>query len=127
AVTLLLGASLACTAFPAAAQTSPAPACDASSVTSPPGKTWWAENRWRYADDASATAAYQALVSGKSPWPNWYTPPLVAAPTTVLPVGTRFQMALAPGQAETSPGGWGTFDYIADVEDAREYLAVTLE
>ncbi|MCW3848460.1 hypothetical protein OF829_14560 [Sphingomonas sp. LB-2] len=110
--------------------------CDATSIDSPPGKAWWAAERWRYADDATATKAYQTLVNnglGGSPWPTWFVPTqpsasgtLMAAPTAILPVGTRFQMALAPGQKETWPGGWGTFDYISTVEDVRKYLAVTL-
>jgi hypothetical protein len=109
-------------------------------MDSPPAKAWWAEQRWRYASDADATAAYLAIVGtgqGGSPWPNWYlpTPKLGTAtpPVTVLPVGTRFQMAMAPapvkpggpGQPNDQPGGWGTFDYIANVHDAREFLAVT--
>ncbi|MCW3835506.1 hypothetical protein ACFQ1E_06790 [Sphingomonas canadensis] len=140
ATRLLLGASLILgTCLPAVAQTasgappvaapapspSPAPACDATAIDSPPGKAWWAENRWRYADDAAATAAYQALVKGQSPWPSWYVPTVPNPPITVLPTGTRFQMAIAPGQQPDSPGGWGTFDYIADVEDVRAHLAVT--
>ena len=111
--------------------------CDAGAMDSPPAKIWWAQERWRYADDASATAAYQTLVNkglGGSPWPAWYLPTptapatpgiLAQPPVTILPVGTRFQMALSPGQTEAMPGGWGTFDYIADVQDVREFLAVT--
>lgn len=111
--------------------------CDAMSVTSPPGKIWWSHQRWRYTSDAEATAAYQAIVNnglGGSPWGNWYlptptTPPtagtMATPPLTILPVGTRFQMAMSPTQADDSPGGWGTFDYIADVQDVREFLAVT--
>jgi hypothetical protein len=106
--------------------------CDAMSPDSPPARAWWAAERWRYATDADATAAYLVLVNndrGGSPWPAWFLPPpnlgTATPPLTVLPVGTRFQMALAVGQATDAPGGWGTFDYIADVEDVREFLAVT--
>ena len=111
--------------------------CDATSMNSAPAKLWWSQERWRYPDDATATKAYLALVNngqGGSPWATWYLPTptnpatagvLTAPPITTLPVGTRFQMALAPGQSEKSPGGWGTFDYIADVDDVREFLAVT--
>lgn len=151
-MTWLLRASLALillAPLPAAAQTPrpaaqpparggpaivPAP-CDATAIDSPPGKAFWAQERWRFASDADAIKAYQVLVNngqGGSPWPTWYlpTPPaatgtLAAPPITTLPVGTRFQMALAPGQSEKAPGGWGTFDYIADVQDVREFLAVT--
>jgi len=113
------------------------PACDATSISSPPGKIWWSQERWRYASDADATAAYLTLVNnglGGSPWATWYLPTptspvtagtLAAPPITVLPVGTRFQMAMSPGQHDDWPGGWGTFDYIADVQDVREFLAVT--
>jgi hypothetical protein len=89
---------------------------------------------WRYATPAAATAAYLALVNNQSPWPDWYVPTatnpatkgvLAAPPITTLPVGTRFQMALQAGQKSDAPGGWGTFDYIASVEDVREFLAVT--
>lgn len=113
-----------------AAQAVPAPApapapCDYKSVKSPPGQVWWAQQRWRYASDADAEAAYQTLAVGQSPWPDWFVPTLAAPPAAELPVGTRFQMAMAPTQGDTSPGGWGTFDNIEDVEDVREFLAVT--
>ncbi|MES2444506.1 MAG: hypothetical protein V4574_16900 [Pseudomonadota bacterium] len=105
--------------------------CDATSIDSPPGKAWWAQEHWRYQTDAEAIAAYQALVNngkGTSPWPTWYQPApglgTATPPLTLLPVGTRFQMALKPGQKKESPGAWGTFDYIADVQDVREFLAV---
>lgn len=110
--------------------------CDATSIDSPPGKIWWAQERWRYATDADALAAYQVLVNnggGGSPWPTWFLPTpapsvpgiLTSPPITTLPVGTRFQMALEAGQSDQSPGDWGTFDYIADVQDVRDFLAVT--
>lgn len=110
---------------PASAQQTsdqPQPSCDFASVQSPPGRIWWAHERWRYADDAAAIAAYATLANGQSPWPDWFDPP-----QTVLPAGTRFQMAMSPGQPETSPGGFGTFDLIEDAEDVREYLAVQYE
>ena len=122
---------------PPVAPAAPIATCDATSITSPPGKAWWAAERWRYPSDAAATTAYLTLVNngqGGSPWATWYLPtptsPVTAGvlaqpPITTLPVGTRFQMALAPGQNAQSPGGWGTFDYIATVEDVREFLAVT--
>ncbi|MEI9851591.1 MAG: hypothetical protein WDN24_12945 [Sphingomonas sp.] len=126
AITLLLGAGIAFAPLPAASQTAaPAPACDATSVDSPPGRIWWAEQRWRYASDAAAADAYRQLVTGQSPWPSWFVPTVPNPPLAVLPVGTRFQMAMAPTQKDDAPGGWGTFDNIADVEDVREFLAVT--
>lgn len=107
--------------------------CDATSMDSPPAKAFMAAQGWRYATPAAATAAYLALVNNQSPWPDWYVPTptdpqskgvLVVAPTTTLPVGTRFQMALEAGQKTDAPGGWGTFDNIQSVEDVREFLAV---
>jgi hypothetical protein len=100
----------------------PAPACDYKSVTSPPGKTWWAQQRWRYASDMDATAAYTAIAIGQSPWPNWFV-----GTQSMLTPGTRFQMAMAPGQKKEQPGGFGTFDNIETAEDVREYLAVLVE
>jgi hypothetical protein len=93
--------------------------CDTGSIDSRPGRIWWKEQRWRYATDAAATAAYQAIAAGADSWPNWFT-----APSQDLAVGTRFQMALGKGQPETTPGGFGTFDNIASVRDVRLYLAV---
>ena len=136
-LTLLLLTPLAAGAQPLTVPASTLATCDATSMESPPAKIWWAQERWRYADDASAIKAYQTLVNngqGGSPWATWYLPTpttlatqgiLAAPPITTLPVGTRFQMALAPGQNEKLPGGWGTFDYIADVQDVRDFLAVT--
>lgn len=118
--------------------------CDATSMDSPPAKAWMAQQGWRYATPAAATAAYLAILGtgqGGSPWPNWFVPTpdpkiqgvLAAPPITTLPVGTRFQMAMAPapgqpgqpGQANNQPGGWGTFNYVASVQDVRQFLAVT--
>ncbi len=102
------------------------PPCDAMSMQSVPAQQWLNDNRWRYATgsrgDDAAQAAYQTLVVGKSPWPVWY-----AQGYRILEPGTRFQMALAPGQSEQSPGGWGTFNYIQNERDVRLYLAVTDE
>ncbi len=99
-----------------------APSCDYKSVDSPPGKVWWSQQRWRYASDADARAAYTAIVIGQSPWPNWFV-----GTNSTLAVGARFQMAMAPGQKDDQPGGFGTFDNIRTVEDVREYLAVLVE
>ena len=140
----LFAASLALAARPATAQTTPTPpatACDASSPDSPPGRAWWAAQRWRYGDDAAANAAYARLYKSENPWPDWFTPETPAQPgwndvtlpkpmhmlppIAALPVGMRFQMAIARGQSPEAPGGWGTFDYIRSVEDVRNYLAVT--
>ena len=93
--------------------------CDTQSIDSRPGRIWWKEQRWRYASDTDAVAAYQAIATGSDPWPNWFTPN-----EQQLAVGTRFQMALGKGQPETSPGAFGTFDNIESVRDVRVHLAV---
>jgi hypothetical protein len=95
---------------PAAAPVATAPAAHAA---------WWADQRWRYATDGQAEAAYQALVARESPWPEWHQSNLVS-----LPAGLRFQMAIAPGQPTDRPGAFGTFDRIPSVEFVRLSLAV---
>jgi len=77
------------------------------------------DNGWRYADAGAARTAYEKLLRDASPWPDWVAP----VPQT-LPAGTRFEMALAPGQGVDRPGGFGTFDRIAKASDVRHYLAV---
>ena len=99
---------------PAAAQ--PAPSAAAAPAAH---AAWWADQRWRYAGDEEAEAAYRALVARESPWPEWHQSNLVS-----LPAGLRFQMAIAPGQATDRPGGFGTFDRIPNVEYVRLSLAV---
>ncbi len=120
-----------------AAPATPAPKCDA---TTPAAKAWLADNQWRYGnpDDPdpakakaardAAFAAFNAIETGQSPWPNWFIPA-----DSVLPAGTRFQMAMGPaqptsiskyGQSDSEPGGWGTFNNIRTVQDVRDYLAV---
>lgn len=93
--------------------------CDAGSLSSAPGKAWWREQRWRYASDDAAAAGYAALLGQAPAWPDWFVP----ADGALVP-GTRLQMALAPGQPETKPGGFATFDNIFDAADVRRYLAV---
>lgn len=88
-------------------------------IGTPSATLWMTRNAWRYTDTVQAEAAYQRLVNGQSPWPDWFHPEV-----SVLMPGTRFQMALSSGQAKTSPGGFGTFDYIDSVEQVRQYLAV---
>jgi hypothetical protein len=82
-------------------------------------QAWWNDNRWRYATDAAAGAAYEALLSRESPWPEWHQQSIVT-----LPAGLRFEMALAPGQGTDRPGGFGTFDRIPDIRFVRFSLAV---
>lgn len=83
------------------------------------GRSWWAENRWRYPTDEAAASAYRRLAEEASPWPDWYRPY-----EATLPPGTRFQMAIGGAQSPDQPGSFGTFDRIESVEDVREDLAV---
>jgi hypothetical protein len=84
-----------------------------------PHAAWWSDQRWRYADDRTAEAAYQRLLTRQSAWPEWHQAEVIA-----LPVGLRFQMALSPGQGTDRPGAFGTFDRIPDVAWVRRVLAV---
>lgn len=115
----LLAVSLGGCATQPARPAAPAAGCNASSIDSAPGKAWLREQRWRYASDEAAAAAYGALLDQTPAWPDWFVP----ADSTLAP-GTRLQMALAPGQPETSPGGFATFDNIFDAADVRRFLAV---
>jgi hypothetical protein len=96
-----------------------ATACPATPIDSRAGREWLAANGWRFASASAAQAAYGELISHMSPWPDWFEP----EPRT-LAVGTRFEMALAPGQPSDHPGGFGTFDRIGSVADVRQGLAV---
>jgi hypothetical protein len=118
---LLVLAAAGCAAPQAArVETAGAASCaGGATLQSPPGKAWWDENRWRYASDEAAAEAYRALAEQASPWPDWYRPY-----ETVLPPGTRFQMAIGGGQTPDLPGSFGTFDRIGSVADVREDLAV---
>ncbi|HYD38502.1 MAG TPA: hypothetical protein VEA60_12870 [Allosphingosinicella sp.] len=121
---LLLALALAGCAAPQPARV--ASAGDRSCAAGPTlqsraGRQWWEENRWRFASDEAAAAAYRKLadVPDPSPWPDWYRPY-----ETVLKPGTRFQMAIGGGQTPDQPGSFGTFDRITSVEEVREDLAV---
>jgi hypothetical protein len=117
----LLAAALAGCATPQAPRRGAAGASCAAGATlqSRAGRAWWDENRWRYATDGEAEAAYRRLAEQASPWPDWYRPY-----ETGLPPGTRFQMAIGGAQTPDQPGSFGTFDRIASVADVREDLAV---
>ncbi|RYE01475.1 MAG: hypothetical protein EOP61_11145 [Sphingomonadales bacterium] len=95
------------------------PSCDASALRSAPGRAWLRAQRWRYANDDAAASAYAALLDGAPAWPDWFVPA-----DGKLAAGTRLQMALSPGQSETQPGGFATFDNILEAGDVRQYLAV---
>jgi len=100
------------------AQTAPAPIAQ-SAATGTAHSAWWAEQRWRYRDDAAAEEAYRALAVRQSAWPEWHQNHVVW-----LPRGTRIQIALAPGQPVDRPGAFATFDTIPDVAWVRRVLAV---
>ncbi|HEY6816138.1 MAG TPA: hypothetical protein VI168_11405 [Croceibacterium sp.] len=90
-------------------------------MNSPPALEWIHEYGWRYPNPQAAQAAYLLLVDGQSPWPDWFTPTVSA-----LQPGTLFQMALSASQTDDHPGAFGTFDFIDDVSEVREDLAVLL-
>jgi hypothetical protein len=113
---LLLLAMAGCAAAPPAP-----PAAAAAAPRQDARASWWTEQRWRYASDAAADAAYHALVVRQSAWPEWHQMEVIT-----LPVGLRFQMALSPGQGTDRPGGFGTFDRIPDVAWVRRVLAVKM-
>jgi len=106
----------------AAGARSPSSCLALNSLTSGPGRAWLEQQGCRFPGPAEAEAAYRRLVEEASPWPDWYSPQEV-----VLPPGTRFQMALGSTQPSTKPGGFGTFDFIDEVSDVREGLAVREE
>ena len=116
--------AVAALCFPASAfaqQAVPVAPCDVTDMTSPPAVDWMREHGWRYATPEAALLAYLALVNGQSPWPDWFVPAV-----SVLQPGTMFQMALSSTQPDNRPGGFGTFDFIENVAEAREDLAVLL-
>lgn len=84
-----------------------------------PHRTWMTNHRWRYASEARAEAAYQALLTRDSRWPDWHQVNVVT-----LPAGLRFQMALAAGQAPDHPGAFGTFDRITSAGFVRRELGM---
>jgi hypothetical protein len=102
-----------------AQQAAPVSPCDVTDMTSPPAVDWMRQHAWRYATPQAAQNAYLTLVTGQSPWPDWFVPDV-----SVLQPGTRFQMALSSTQPDDRPGGFGTFDLIETVAEAREDLAV---
>jgi hypothetical protein len=93
--------------------------CSAASIDSRPGQEWLKRNAWRFPSPELAAEAYRRLAQDASPWPDWYVPY-----KTLLPVGTRFQMAIGGTQTPATPGRFGTFDNISSVAEVREGLAV---
>jgi hypothetical protein len=114
----MIAAALALLPVPALAQS-----CD--TLASPAGQAWSAQNLWRYGDHAHAADVYRDLADSKlpSPWPDGIAPQF-----TVLPAGTRFQMAIAKTQIQPDGtifyGGFGTFQRIDSVQQVRDLLAV---
>ncbi|MXP46671.1 hypothetical protein GRI43_04580 [Altererythrobacter luteolus] len=96
--------------------------CEADKLTSAPAVAWMTDNAWRYQTEAQAEIGYRSLLTGQSPWPDWFHPEV-----SVLMPGARFQMAMSNGQKNTQPGGFGTYDYLDSVGEVREYLAVLPE
>ncbi|HEY9062696.1 MAG TPA: RHS repeat-associated core domain-containing protein [Pseudobacteroides sp.] len=76
-------------------------------------------NKGKHASTKDAAEVYKRLVTDQSPWPDGFTPT-----NDVLKPRTRFEMALGPGQPVTTPGKFGTFDTIKDVDFVRNDLAV---
>ncbi len=76
-------------------------------------------HKGQFKDSSEAAKAYQDLVKNQSPWP------IGVAPTkTTLKPGTKFEMAIAPGQKPDRPGGFGTPDKITNIDFIRDDLAV---
>lgn len=82
-------------------------------------QAWKADNGPNYGSVENQVDAYKRLVGGESPWPDGFAPV-----DNTLPVGSKFRMALAPGQPVTSPGGFGTMDAIPNAGYVRKDLAV---
>lgn len=119
----MLGAILGLAAALLAA-TSAAPACD--TLDSPAGQAWAQANLWRYNDPGRAAAVFRDLADNPAPpsWPDGFPPE-----AALLTVGTRFQMAVAKGQMQPDgtvyPGGWGTFQRVDTLQQARDDLAIS--
>lgn len=108
--------------LPAAAPAQSAPAQEQPRCVAPASlarDAWRRDHRWRYASEEDADCAYVLLFRSQAPWPSWHSPSY-----RYLPVGTRFQMALSPGQPPEQPGAFATFDPIPDVRYVRKALAV---
>lgn len=111
--------AIALTCMPVVAGAQQAQPCNVTDMNSPPAQAWMHEYGWRYPTPQAAQAGYLLLVNGQSPWPDWFTPTV-----SVLQPGVLFQMAMSSTQDDNHPGGFGTFDWIDDVAEVREDLAV---
>ena len=65
---------------------------------------------------------YINLITDTNPWPKGKS----GVPNT-LSAGTKVRMAMSPGQGDSMPGGWGTFDNINSIDDVRNELAIMHE
>ena len=68
-----------------------------------------------------ASNAYIELIEKESAWPEGF---VREQHMRTLQPGKTFNMVLDSMQADTSPGNYGTFDYIPNVDYARTYLAI---
>ena len=66
-----------------------------------------------------AKEGYQRDVENESPWNDGEKPEFKE-----LEIGTRFEMAMAPGQPDDRPGAFGTMSNIEDKNFVRDKLAV---
>lgn len=87
-------------------------------------KTWEefktdSKNQIRYESLQKAKEGYQRVVENESPWNDGEKPEFKE-----LEIGTRFEMAMAPGQPDDRPGAFGTMSNIEDKNFVRDKLAV---
>ena len=86
-------------------------------------KTWNEFLKNNPSSDLNKSAEdYIKLITDTNPWPDGKQ----GVPNT-LPAGTKVRMAMAPGQSDLKPGGWGTLDEITSIDDARTKLAIMRE
>ncbi|WP_337930602.1 hypothetical protein [Holdemanella sp.] len=77
------------------------------------------KNQIRYESLQKAKEGYQRVVENESPWNDGEKPEFKE-----LEIGTRFEMAMAPGQPDDRPGAFGTMSNIEDKNFVRDKLAV---
>lgn len=85
--------------------------------------TWNEFLKYNSSLDVNKSAeSYIKIITDQSPWPENYTPK-----SNSLPIGTKINMAMSPGQDNLRPGGWATLDEFSDVNYVRNNLAVQYE
>lgn len=77
------------------------------------------KNQIRYESLQKTKEGYQRVVENESPWNDGEKPEFKE-----LEIGTRFEMAMAPGQPDDRPGAFGTMSNIEDKNFVRDKLAV---